>query len=175
MHQHHRHRQPQQHTGHTAHHRPRCAFTGHHGQHLAAGETQVGQQAKLLAPRQHLRAEAGGHTKQANRNCHRLQPVGHGKTAVKNPQRPAADVGGGRHLDHIGAARLLRRYRPHRLLHLGRVRAGGECQRHVVDAPVVREPLEVADVHRDGPGLAGIVAPHACYKKRSYLRLFRLR
>ena len=62
------------------------------------------EQSKLLAARQHLCTEAGGHAKQANRNRHALQPVGHGKAAVKNFERCTANLAGRRKFDQVACA-----------------------------------------------------------------------
>ena len=86
MHQNHGHAQAQQRACQRAQRCPCQAFGRHHGQHVAAREPQVGQQAKFLAPRQYLGAEAGGNAEQANGNGHGLQPVGDGKAAVKDAQ-----------------------------------------------------------------------------------------
>jgi hypothetical protein len=69
--------------------RPRRAFARHHGQDLPPREAQMRQQAELLAPRQHLRAEARRHAEQADGDGHGLQPVGHGEAAVEDAQRRA--------------------------------------------------------------------------------------
>ncbi len=53
----------------------------------------------------------------------------------------------------------------------GQVHPLGGPQGQVADAGVARQALVGGAVEGDGPGLAHIVAPHACYKKRSCLRL----
>ena len=84
MHQHHGDREAQAQAGDGANQRPRRAFTGHHCQDLPARQPEVSEQAELLAPRQHLGAETCRHAKQANGDCHALQPVSNGKAAVEN-------------------------------------------------------------------------------------------
>ena len=51
----------------------------------------MGEQAELLAPRQHLGAEACRHPEQTDGDGHGLQPVGDGKAAVEDAQRALAD------------------------------------------------------------------------------------
>ena len=58
----------------------------------APRQAEVREQAELLAPRQHLRREAGGDAEQADRDRHRLQPVGDGEAAVEDAQRGRADL-----------------------------------------------------------------------------------
>jgi hypothetical protein len=55
----------------------------------------------------------------------------------------------------------------HGRLHLAGLSAVGQPQREVVHAPVAGQALIVMAVDHDGAGLPGIVAPHACYEKRS--------
>ena len=161
-HQHGRHRQAQRQACERANHRPGRAFAGHHGQDLPTRQAQVRQQAKLLAPRQHLRAETGRHAEQTNRNRHALQPVGHGKAAVKNLQRRGANLADRRHLQQRAAARRLGIGQPAQgLLHVGVRHLAVQPQRYVVDAPVAAQALEVALRHGNRAKLAGIVAPHA--------------
>ena len=52
-----------------------------------ARQPQVRQQAEFLAPRQHLRRQAGGDADQADGDGHRLQVVGDGEAAVEDAQR----------------------------------------------------------------------------------------
>ena len=75
-----------------SYHRPRRAFSRHHRQNLPARQAQVREQPELFTARQHLRAEARRHTEKTDRNRHALQPVGHGKAAVKNTQRGGANL-----------------------------------------------------------------------------------
>ena len=55
------------------------------------------------------------------------------------------------------------------LLQRGHIRIRHQPQRQVVDARVPAQALEIGQLHGDGAKLAGIVAPHACYEKRSWL------
>ena len=111
--------QTQRQAGESAYHRPGRAFAGHHRQDLPPCQPQVRQQAKFLAPSQHLRAETGRHAEQANRNRHALQPVGHGKAAVENPQGRGADLTDRGHFEQRAAARLRIGQAANRLLHVG--------------------------------------------------------
>jgi hypothetical protein len=95
--------QAQRQPGQRAYGRPGRAFAGDHRQDLAARQAQVRQQAELLAPRQHLRAEARGNAEQADGDGHRLQPVGDGKAAVEDAQRHA-DFAGRGDLHQVGVA-----------------------------------------------------------------------
>ena len=140
--------------------RPGRAFAGDHGQDLPAREAQVREQAELLAPRQHLRAEAGGDAEQADADRHRLQPVGDGEAAVEDAQRRlrasrAAEANSSS--GAAGAGGLAQR-----LLHLRRVaRRARARQLQVVDARVAGEALVVAAVQQHGAGLPHVVAPDA--------------
>eukprot|EP01034_Spumella_vulgaris_P041652 gene41653-51606_t len=89
MHQHHGHGQAQQHARDGTDACPGRAFACHHGQDLAAGEAQVGEQAEFFAAGQHLGAEAGGHAEEADADGYGLQPVGDGEAAVKDLQLAA--------------------------------------------------------------------------------------
>jgi len=152
---------------------PGRAFTRHHGQDLPARQAQVCQQAELLAPGQHLCAEARRHAEQADRNGHGLQPVGDSKTAVEDAQRGGADLGGRGELQPSVEPGSLRRAGTHSRraahvrLHLGGVCPIGQPQGQVVHAPVAGQALIVMAVDHDGAGLPGVVAPHTCYEKSS--------
>ena len=78
---------------------PDRAFGGDDGEDLAPRQAEVGEQAELLAPRQHLRREARGDAEQADRDRHRLQPVGDGEAAVEDAQRRRADLARRRELE----------------------------------------------------------------------------
>jgi hypothetical protein len=60
---------------------------------LPARQAQVGQQAKLLAPRQHLGAEAGGNAEQPDADGHGLQPVGDGESCGRKCAERAHRLG----------------------------------------------------------------------------------
>ena len=117
------------------------------------------QQAKLLAPGQHLRTKTGRHPKQANRNRHTLQPVGHGKAAVKNFQRDGAYLAGRCKFNQAAGTRQAVGLRAYRLLNLTADRARCQPQPQIVDTPVTREAFKVLLVHGDGSKLSGVVAP----------------
>ena len=164
MHQHHRYAQTQEQAGHSAGGRPGQALAGDHGQHLAARQAQMGQQTELLAPRQHLRAKAGGHAKQANANGHRLQPVGHGKAAVEDAHRDGANLRARSHLDCRRLALRLHQL-DQGLLQRWRILAWRKPQSQVVDAGVAADALVVTLIDHDGAELARVVAPDARHKK----------
>ena len=58
------------------------------------------------------------------------------------------------------------------LLYLQHIRFGCQPQSDVVDPGVTAQTLKVGLVDGDGAKLAAIIAPHACYEKRSCLRTF---
>ena len=165
MHQHQRHRQAQPQARHAADQRPGRTLACDDRQYLPAGESQVRQQAKLFAPRQHLRAEAGRHPKQANRDRHALQPVSHRKAAVKNSQGDGAYLAGGGKLQQAARTGHLVCRGPHSLLYLRAGRIGFQPQRQVVDAGVTCQAFKVSFADDDSTKLAGIVAPDTCHIK----------
>ena len=103
---------------------------------------EVREQAELLAPRQHLRREARGDAEQADRDRHRLQPVGDGEAAVEDAQRDGADLARRGEFEQRLAGQLAARVAaasarscaPHCACSRRR-----EPERDVVDAPVAAQ------------------------------------
>ena len=132
----------------------------------APRQPEVREQPELLAPRQHLRREAGGDAEQADRDRHRLQPVGDGEAAVEDAQRRRPDLARRRELEQRAVVAELVGEPAQARLDLAGRRSGLEPERHVVDAPVAGEALPVAGVEHDRAVLARVVAPDAAHEHR---------
>ena len=122
---------------------PDRAFGGDDGEDLAPRQAEVDEQAELLAPRQHLRREARRDAEQADRDRHRLQPVGDGEAAVEDAQRRGADLARRRELEQRRVVAARGGDAAQLVLDLRRARAGREPEREVVDALVAAEAAPV--------------------------------
>ena len=124
----------------------------------------MGEQAELLAPRQHLCRKTCGDAEQADRNRHRLQPVRDRKAAVEDAQRGGADLAGRGELEQRAVEPELGRECPQLLLQACAVGAGLQPQREVVDAGVAGDALVVVARHRDRAALARVVTPDTAHE-----------
>ena len=120
-------------------------------------QPQVRQQAELLAPRQHLRREAGRDAHQPDGDGHCLQVVRNGKAAVEDAQRQLPQFAAGGEFQQARVGQQCAQA----LLHGGGLGTGLQPQGQVVDAAVAGEAPVVGVGHGHGAELAHVVAPHA--------------
>ena len=162
VHQHQRHGQTQCQPCDGAQCRPGGALKGHNRQDLASCQSQMSQQAKFLAPCQHLGAEARRDAKQANADGHRLQPVRDGEAAIEDPQRGGAYLSRRTKFKQRAGTRISSiRQLAQRLLHYLHFSFFVQPKRYVIGASVAAELFENSFVDCNGAALVRIVAPDA--------------